>query len=199
MLPQLVQIPHLTANVFNTSSYRFWNRTTWALALTRWGRSYWGQFSILTSRTVFLLTYPALSPFRIRICFCPNSDRSIVILEISSNMKYARLDSEAMATNTQRNSNTNNSVEINGLNSSYRNNLIRGNIGDNDLAARAPPLKVSIGDEVTVINGDRSNLTWKRYKLISIIERSGLCIVGNLNDDSKQRTFPRSMVKPKVR
>lgn len=114
-------------------------------------------------------------------------------------MKYARLDSEAMATNTQRNSNTNNSVEINGLNSSYRNNLIRGNIGDNDLAARAPPLKVSIGDEVTVINGDRSNLTWKRYKLISIIERSGLCIVGNLNDDSKQRTFPRSMVKPKVR
>jgi len=69
-------------------------------------------------------------------------------------------------------------------------------VGRDESTARTPPLPISDGDEVIVVNGDRSNLTWKRYKLISIAERTGMCIVEGISD-SRQRNFPRSVVKPK--
>ena len=110
-------------------------------------------------------------------------------------LKYQRLERlDSVTTHMMRNS-TNNSVEIHGIHSSGV--RFKGNVSNADHLARAPLLDISVGNEVTVVNGDRSNLTWKRYKLISIMERSGVCIVQSLVD-SRQRTFPRSVVKPKV-
>eukprot|EP00486_Rosalina_sp_Unknown_P001353 CAMPEP_0201568100 /NCGR_PEP_ID=MMETSP0190_2-20130828/8970_1 /ASSEMBLY_ACC=CAM_ASM_000263 /TAXON_ID=37353 /ORGANISM="Rosalina sp." /LENGTH=219 /DNA_ID=CAMNT_0047988833 /DNA_START=173 /DNA_END=828 /DNA_ORIENTATION=+ len=73
---------------------------------------------------------------------------------------------------------------------------MRSNISADDNAQRAPPLDIQINSEVTVINGDRSNLSWKRYKLIDINQRTGMCVVEGMAD-SRQRNFPRSVVKPK--
>jgi len=73
---------------------------------------------------------------------------------------------------------------------------LRSNISRDDNAARAPPLDIQPNREVTVVNGDRSNLTWKRYKLIEINQRTGMCLVEGISD-SRQRNFPRSVVKPK--
>lgn len=75
--------------------------------------------------------------------------------------------------------------------------MMRSNISRDDNTARAPPLDIQINREVTVVNGDRSNLTWKRYKLIDINQRTGMCLVEGISD-SRQRNFPRSVVKPKV-
>lgn len=86
--------------------------------------------------------------------------------------------------------------ERSGPNNPYRTRM-RGNLSADDNAARAPPLDISVNSEVTVINGDRSNLTWKRYKLIDINQRTGMCVVEGISD-SRQRNFPRSVVKPKV-
>ena len=74
---------------------------------------------------------------------------------------------------------------------------MRSNLSAEDNAQRAPPLDIHPDSEVTVINGDRSNLTWKRYKLIEINQRNGMCLVEGMAD-SRQRNFPRSVVKPKV-
>ena len=70
-------------------------------------------------------------------------------------------------------------------------------VGRDESATRAPPLQINDDEEVIVVNGDRSNLTWKRYKLISITERTGMCVVEGISD-SRQRNFPRSVVKPKA-
>ena len=74
---------------------------------------------------------------------------------------------------------------------------MRSNLSAEDNAQRAPPLDIKENSEVTVINGDRSNLTWKRYNLIEINHRNGMCLVEGMAD-SRQRNFPRSVVKPKV-
>lgn len=83
-----------------------------------------------------------------------------------------------------------------GANQPYRSKM-RANLNADDNAQRAPPLDISINSEVTVINGDRSQLSWKRYKLIDINQRTGMCVVEGMAD-SRQRNFPRSVVKPKV-
>ena len=55
---------------------------------------------------------------------------------------------------------------------------------------------IFICEIVTVVNGDRSSLTWKRYRLQSIDPNSGMCTVVGV--DGKTRQFPRAVVKPKV-
>ena len=74
--------------------------------------------------------------------------------------------------------------------------MLKSNINDEN-ATRPPPLDIVKGEEVLVVNGDRSNLTWKRYNLIEINQRTGMCVVEGIANN-QQRNFPRSVVKPKV-
>eukprot|EP00484_Ammonia_sp_Unknown_P029384 CAMPEP_0197031808 /NCGR_PEP_ID=MMETSP1384-20130603/10684_1 /TAXON_ID=29189 /ORGANISM="Ammonia sp." /LENGTH=1173 /DNA_ID=CAMNT_0042461383 /DNA_START=139 /DNA_END=3663 /DNA_ORIENTATION=- len=80
--------------------------------------------------------------------------------------------------------------------SSPKRSKMKSNLGANDAAARPPPLDIQPEDEVIVINADRSSLSWKRYKLIENNVRTGVCIVEGISD-SRQRNFPRALVKPK--
>eukprot|EP01084_Bolivina_argentea_P231662 390606_1 len=66
---------------------------------------------------------------------------------------------------------------------------------DATITTRAPPLDIHIQSEVIVVNGDRSSLTWKKYTLIDINPRNGMCVVEG--SDTRQRNFPRPNVKPK--
>ena len=89
------------------------------------------------------------------------------------------------------------SVEIHTPRKNVKKRVMKSNISASDAAERAPPLELQIDREVLVVNGDRSNLSWKRYKLLQINERTGMCVVEGISD-SRQRNFPRSVVKPKV-
>eukprot|EP01083_Nonionella_stella_P051166 135872_1 len=89
-----------------------------------------------------------------------------------------------------------NSIQTIEISSRPKRSKMRSALKANEQTTRAPALDITVGSEVVVVNGDRSNLTWKRYTLIEKNSARGMCIVHGIAD-SRQRNFPRSVVKPK--